>query len=91
MKHSAGHFNNVLRMNIGSKHYQVTIITERCKGCSFCIEFCPQHILYKTIEMNSKGYHTVYVDSNDKCTGCNSCTMICPEFAIHVNSTDSDT
>ena len=74
------------KRNVRSKHSQVNVITERCKGCGFCIEFCPQHILRESTEINSKGYHTVCLDNNDKCTGCNICSMICPEFAISVVS-----
>ena len=71
-----------------SKHSQVYVIRERCKECGFCIEFCPKHILRKSAEINSKGYHPVCIDDNDKCTGCNICSMICPDFAIFVVSTE---
>jgi 2-oxoglutarate ferredoxin oxidoreductase subunit delta len=35
----------------------VTIDTELCKGCGFCIEFCPAGVLEFSDEFNSKGYH----------------------------------
>jgi len=73
--------------NIRSRRSRVEVIADRCKGCSFCIEFCPQHILRQSNEINSKGYHIVSIDDNDKCTGCNICGMVCPEFAINVVST----
>ncbi len=69
-------------------HRQVVVIPERCKECGYCIEFCPKHILYKSTEVNSQGYHSVSVSDNDKCTGCNICSMICPDFAIHVTSVE---
>ena len=68
------------------RHGQVTVIAERCKGCGFCIEFCPKHVLYQSTEINNKGYHISYVDTGDRCTGCNICELICPEFAISVVS-----
>ena len=77
-------------MNIKSGHSQVSVIAERCKECGFCIEFCPQHILYKSTEMNSKGYHIVGIADNDNCDGCNTCSMICPDFAINVISIDGE-
>ena len=67
-----------------SGRIQVSVIAERCKGCGFCIEFCPKHLLYQTTESNSKGYHIVDIEDTDKCTGCNICSMLCPEFAINV-------
>jgi len=63
---------------------KVIIIPERCKGCGFCIEFCPQHIIHKSAEMNSKGYHTIYISDDSKCTRCDMCGMVCPDFAIGV-------
>ena len=65
---------------------QVKVISERCKACSFCIEFCPQKTLKKSAEINSHGYHFVCLDDSDKCSGCNVCAMICPEFAIYVTA-----
>jgi 2-oxoglutarate ferredoxin oxidoreductase subunit delta len=58
----------------------------RCKGCGFCIEFCPQNVLYQSTEINNKGYHIVAMKDSDKCTGCNICSMLCPEFAVSVSS-----
>ncbi len=69
---------------IVTRLYQINVEAERCKGCGFCIEFCPRHILCKSAEINSNGYHTVCVDNNGKCSGCNICSMICPDFAISV-------
>jgi len=69
-----------------TKWYRIDLISERCKGCGFCIEFCPRRLLRQSAEINSKGYHTVYLDSetSDKCTGCDICSMICPDFALNV-------
>jgi 2-oxoglutarate ferredoxin oxidoreductase subunit delta len=63
---------------------EVIIIPERCKGCGFCIEFCPKHILFESTEINSQGYHPVYISDNSKCTKCDICGMVCPDFAIGV-------
>ncbi len=71
-------------------HRRVIVIAERCKGCGFCIEFCPKHVLYESTEINSQGYHQVYINDNDRCTGCDICGMICPEFAIYVTSIEEE-
>ncbi len=60
----------------------VTISAELCKGCGFCIQFCPTEVLEFSNEFNSKGYHPPYAVRPEACTGCGLCGMYCPDFAI---------
>jgi 2-oxoglutarate ferredoxin oxidoreductase subunit delta len=60
----------------------VTIDSELCKGCGFCIEFCPAGVLVFSEEFNSKGYHPPHVIKPEACTGCDLCGLYCPDFAI---------
>lgn len=66
------------------EHGQVHIIAERCKGCRFCIEFCPQDVLAESQEHNSKGYYPPYAAQPERCVRCGLCEMLCPEFAVYV-------
>ena len=61
---------------------EVTIIKERCKGCGFCVDYCPRDVLELSDEFNAKGYHPPYVKRSTLCVNCDLCEMICPEFAI---------
>jgi 2-oxoglutarate ferredoxin oxidoreductase subunit delta len=62
----------------------VHILEERCKGCDFCVEFCPRGVLANSQRFNMKGYHPPDIVEPDACTGCHLCEIICPEFAIGV-------
>lgn len=67
-----------------SKKHGLTIIhVERCKGCSFCVAFCPAHNLELSPKFNRKGYHYPVVQDQSLCKGCDLCGMLCPDFAIH--------
>ncbi|NWG75462.1 MAG: 4Fe-4S binding protein [Rubrivivax sp.] len=61
---------------------RVVIDTELCKGCGFCIEFCPSGVLAFSEEFNSKGYHPPRAEKPERCTGCDLCGIYCPDFAI---------
>jgi len=60
----------------------VHIIIDRCKGCGFCVQYCPRNVLEISKEFNQKGYHPPYVKNPDNCVNCKLCEMICPDFAI---------
>jgi len=60
----------------------VTVNAELCKGCGFCIEFCPSEVLEFSEQFNNKGYHPPYAVRPEACTGCGLCGIYCPDFAI---------
>jgi len=63
-------------------HGKVHIIIERCKGCGFCITFCPKQVLEPSPDFNRRGYHPPVVTHPERCVNCGLCTIICAEFAI---------
>jgi 2-oxoglutarate ferredoxin oxidoreductase subunit delta len=60
----------------------VFVRRENCKGCSFCVDFCPTHCLEFGKGFNQKGYHYPDLARPDECTGCDLCGLYCPDFAI---------
>lgn len=60
----------------------VSVIIERCKGCSYCIEYCPKAVLVMSEHFNKKGYHYPEIVKTGQCVNCGLCSNICPEFAI---------
>jgi len=69
---------------------EVHIIADRCKGCGFCVEYCPKDVLVMSEEFNRKGYHPPKVVKDGECVNCNLCEMICPDFAIFSLSVEND-
>jgi 2-oxoglutarate ferredoxin oxidoreductase subunit delta len=63
---------------------EITIKPDLCKGCGFCIEFCPRKVLEESDQLNKRGVYPPRVADIDKCTICGFCTAICPDFAIFV-------
>ncbi|MCU0572270.1 MAG: 4Fe-4S binding protein [Syntrophobacteraceae bacterium] len=61
----------------------VHIIEDRCKGCGYCIEYCPKDVLVFSSRFNAKGYHPPEVSRPDDCVNCHYCEIICPDFAIY--------
>jgi 2-oxoglutarate ferredoxin oxidoreductase subunit delta len=67
-------------------HGIVHIIDDRCKGCGFCVEFCPRGVFVMSKHTNAKGYHPPEVVNASACTDCGLCALLCPDFAIYVES-----
>jgi 2-oxoglutarate ferredoxin oxidoreductase subunit delta len=61
---------------------EIRIIKERCRGCGFCIDFCPKDVLEASKEFNQKDVYPPKVIDETKCILCNFCQTICPDIAI---------
>jgi 2-oxoglutarate ferredoxin oxidoreductase subunit delta len=57
---------------------EITIRESWCKGCGFCVEFCPKDVLAMA------GPLPVVAADPETCTRCLLCVFVCPDFAIQV-------
>ena len=71
-------------------HGEIHIVRDRCKGCGFCVEYCPKDVLVLSEDFNTKGYHPPEAVKADDCVHCQLCEMLCPEFAIFVTLRDEE-
>ena len=69
---------------IARKRGVLHIIEDRCKGCAYCVDFCPRDVLARSQRFNMKGYHPPDIPNPDACVACGFCELVCPEFAIAV-------
>ncbi|NQV04061.1 MAG: 4Fe-4S binding protein [Candidatus Omnitrophica bacterium] len=64
---------------------KVDIEKEKCKGCGFCVLYCPKACIVQEGIINKKGATpAVFLDKNKGCTGCSFCAIICPDLCITV-------
>ena len=75
---------------IATKPGKVLIDKDRCKGCDYCVDFCPRGALKMSDEHNPKGYTLAAVADQSRCLACGLCEILCPEFAIQVLPSDSE-
>ena len=62
-----------------------------CKGCGFCVKFCPVHAISITDQRNAKGDLLPACD-HARCisdTGCAICARMCPEGAITIKGEEA--
>jgi 2-oxoglutarate ferredoxin oxidoreductase subunit delta len=72
--------------NLKKAYGLVQINKNWCKGCGFCVQYCPTKALEMSPNYNAKGYHPPMVKDEEDCRDCKFCEMVCPEFAIFVKS-----
>jgi 2-oxoglutarate ferredoxin oxidoreductase subunit delta len=64
--------------------FRVEINPRLCKGCYFCIRYCPMGVFSSSGEIGELGYVIAKVEHPEKCTGCRLCLIYCPDFATSV-------
>jgi len=60
---------------------QISINAQFCKGCGFCVRFCPEGALAIGKERNKKGDYLPAI-AHERCVACGECARMCPEGAI---------
>jgi 2-oxoglutarate ferredoxin oxidoreductase subunit delta len=66
------------------KLYKVKVDEKLCKGCYFCVKFCPMGVFVRSDIIGELGYNIAQVESPEKCTGCKACLLYCPDLAVAI-------
>ena len=66
------------------------INTVLCKGCGFCVKYCPKNILELGTLRIKHGHLFQNVTDESKCISCAMCATICPEGAIEITAEKED-
>lgn len=66
------------------KKNTVVINKDKCKSCMLCVTECSRNLLKISDEINSLGYHPVYIENMEQCIGCALCAIACPDSVIEV-------
>ncbi len=66
------------------KRFKVAIDNKLCKGCYFCVRYCPMGVFSKSEEFGATGYTIAKVEHPEKCKGCRICLLYCPDLAVAV-------
>lgn len=61
---------------------KIHINKDFCKGCGFCIAFCPRKVYERSGELNKKGYQVPRAARPEDCSECGLCELYCPDFVI---------
>ena len=65
---------------------EVNISEKYCKGCGYCVVFCPRGCLeIKGDKFTALGYLVPTFTHPEQCNTCASCAQMCPECAIEIN------
>ncbi len=65
--------------------YRHEIDTDRCKGCSLCVDVCPKNVLEISGDVNVRGYFPAYQARPEDCIFCSACCIMCPDVAITIS------
>lgn len=62
---------------------KMTVSSDNCKGCSYCVSNCPKKALALAGPINGGGYSTPVVDT-EKCILCGICYNVCPDYVYEI-------
>lgn len=69
---------------------KVKVLSQFCKGCGYCVHFCPQKVLKPGTVRNGIGAFPPVVSAPEKCVKCGICATMCPDAAIELREEEEN-
>jgi len=63
---------------------RILINNELCKGCNYCITFCPMKVFKPSSNLSKRGVYPPEPAYLENCNACGVCELFCPDFAVIV-------
>lgn len=67
---------------------KVKVLGQFCKGCGYCVHFCPKEALSFGKTRNGIGAFYPVVDT-EKCISCGICATVCPDAALELREEEN--
>lgn len=61
---------------------KIVVDSTLCKGCGFCVKYCPKEAVALGEDINAYGYK--FAVAQEGCIACGICALMCPDAAISV-------
>ena len=68
---------------------KVRVLSQYCKGCGYCVHFCPKKVLKLGRERNEIGNFYPVADLSG-CIGCGICATMCPDGALEIREEEQN-
>ncbi len=63
---------------------RIVIEKDKCKGCEYCIIYCPKKCIEISRDINIRGVNYAVFSRPEACIACGICARVCPEVCIQV-------
>jgi 2-oxoglutarate ferredoxin oxidoreductase subunit delta len=64
------------------KKGNISVRTERCKGCGLCVRACRAGVLAQSTHLSAGGVYPVEAAAG--CVACGACYAVCPDMCIEI-------
>ncbi len=68
---------------------KIKVLGQYCKGCGYCVNFCPKKAVSFGRERNGLGVFFPVID-REACIACGICATVCPDAALELREEENN-